>query len=154
MERVVELLGKNDLRQALVRLWVLGSEGQRLNQWEQARSDDQTLDTERLQFLSDLQNQTALSRDRIQAAPLALIRALDDYVAHTNSPYNTSARFDSATLTRYENGKDYWLVPVSLQARRNASLCKQPGNLAAWFHRHAVLPATTAHGLRVTISIS
>lgn len=154
MERVVELLGRNDLRQALVRLWVLGLDGPRLNRWEQTRGDEATLATKRLQFLSDLQNQITPSQTRIEAAPLALIRALDDFVAHANSPYNPVARFASASLTRRENEKDYWLVPVNLKARRDASLNKQPGNLGAWFHRHAVLPATTAHGLRVTISVS
>lgn len=154
MDRVTQLLRENNYRQALVRLWILGSEGPRLNQWEQARGDDKKLADGRLQFLSDLQNQLALSQAKIEAAPLALIRALDDYVAHVNSPYNTASRFGSETLARQEDGKGYWLVPVILQARRGASLNKQAGNLGAWFHRHAVLPAKTAHGLRVTVSVS
>lgn len=154
MERVARLLEDQEHRQALVRLWVLGSDGQRLNQWEQSRNRDEALADERLQFLADLQNQVALSLDRIAAAPLALIRALDDLVAHTSSPYNTASRLGSETLTRVEDGKGYWLVPVVLQARRAAALNKQVGNLSAWFHRHAVLPAQTAHGLRVSVTVS
>ncbi len=154
MQRVTQLLETHDHKQALVRLWVLGSNGQLLNHWEQARGTEKALADERLQFLADLQSQVALSLDRIAAAPLALIRALDDFVAHTSSPYNTASRLGSETLTRVEDGKGYWLVPVVLQARRAAALNKQVGNLSAWFHRHAVLPAQTAHGLSVKVSVS
>lgn len=154
MERVAQLLQQHDLRQALVRLWVLGSNGPRLNAWEQARSKVEALENARQQFLTDIQSQVTPSLDRIKAAPLALIRALDDYIAHSSSPYNTSSRFSSETLVRNEEGKDYWLVPVVLQARRGASLNKQAGNLGAWFHRHAVLPAKTAHDVRVHVNVS
>ncbi|OGB30011.1 MAG: hypothetical protein A3F78_08685 [Burkholderiales bacterium RIFCSPLOWO2_12_FULL_61_40] len=154
MKRVAQLLQQHDLRQALVRLWVLGSNGPRLNTWEQTRSTDEALESERQQFLTDIQSQVTPSMDRIKAAPLALIRALDDYIAHTNSPYNTPARFDTETLARTEDGKGYWLAPVVLQARRNASLNRQACNLGAWFHRHVVLPTETAYGLRVHINIS
>jgi len=154
MNRVAQLLKNNELRQALVRLWVLGSNGPRLNEWEQARGNGEMLTVEISNFLSDLQHQVTPSLERIQTAPLALIRALDDFIAHTNSPYSTASRFGCESMTRNEDGKAYWLVPVVLQARRGASLNKQPGNLGAWFHRHAVIPARTAHGYRVKISVS
>lgn len=154
MRRVEQLLQKHDYRQALVRLWVLGSDGSRLNTWEQNRKSPGVFSAETSQFLTDLQCENTLTIERIGNAPLSLIRALDDHVAATDSGYNRATRFDSETLVRQENGKGYWLVPVILQARRLASLNRQAGNLGAWFHRHVVLPANTAHGLRVNLSVS
>ena len=80
MKRVVQLLKAHDYRQALVRLWVLGSSPVRLNGWEQARGHDAAFAQTESQFLADLQSEIAVSVDRAQAAPLALIRALDDFV--------------------------------------------------------------------------
>ena len=149
MNRVVQLLKAHDYRQALVRLWVLGSSAARLNTWEQARGHDAAFAQKESQFLADLQNEIAVSVERAQAAPLALIRALDDFVMANRALGQPALRRSNQTLPRQEEGKGYCLVPVTLAARRKASLTRQAGKLSAWFHHHAVLPAETAHGLRV-----
>ncbi|ROZ76169.1 hypothetical protein EEB15_13515 [Ramlibacter sp. WS9] len=148
------MLQAHDYRQALVRLWVLGSVGPRLNDWEQARGNDAALATATSQFLSDLEREIDPALDRIHASPLALVRALDDYVAATDARYNRASRGGREALARQENGNDYWLMPVTLQARRLAMLNRQVGNLGAWVRRHVVLPVKTANGLRVELSFS
>ena len=154
MNRVVQLLKAHDYRQALVRLWVLGSSPARLNAWEQARDKDATFVQTESQFLADLQNEVAVSADRAQAAPLALIRALDDFVMANRALGQPALRRSNQTALTQEEGRGYCLVPVTLAARRKASLTRQAGNLSAWFHHHAVLPAETAHGLRVKLGYS
>lgn len=155
MKRVEQLLQKHDYRQALVRLWVLGSEGPRLNDWERNRGNDRIFAARISQFRTELEHPESISAQRIEAAPLALIRALDEHVAGGDvGTYNRASRGGRETLARQENGMGYWLVPVVLATRRLAKLNKQVGNLGAWFHRHVVLPCTSAHGLRVTFSLS
>ena len=154
MKRVADLLQREEHRQALVRLWVLGSDAQRLNAWERNRGPLETMEAAATQFRADLDRPKSLNLNRIESAPLALIRALDDHVAGSDSPYNRASRGGRETLAREEDGKDYWLLPIALQTRRLASLNQQVGNLGAWFRRHVVLPSTTAHGLHVTLSQS
>lgn len=153
MQRISELLKAHSYRQAMVRLWVLGSSGPTLNEWEQRRSTAERMLIEQARFLGALQSESPLTVDEIAAAPLSFIRALDDHVASTNSSYNRATRFDSETQAWREEGQVYWLVPVVLQARRHASLIRQPASLRDWFWRHVVLPAKSAHGLHVKVSV-
>lgn len=147
MERVVRLLDTaredHSYRQALVRLWVLASHDPRLNAWEQT-GNERSIEAPRRAFLDQLQDGEPMDLASVQAHPLALIRALDDYLASTRV-LSRSGMPDSYE----EDGASHWLVPVTLQARRGARLDRQPARLARWFHRHAVLPSRTAHGIEV-----
>ena len=148
MERVAQLLDPGfagySYRSALLRLWVLASNDQQLNHWEQ-EANETTVAPHRAHFLERLQNELPIQVEAIQAQPLALIRALDDYLASTRLP-------DTKTSVMTDEGKDFWLVPVQLEARRQAAMNRQPARLAKWFHHHAALPALTAHGIAVTVS--
>jgi hypothetical protein len=140
-------------RRALVRLWMLASDEQRLNGWEQ-NENEKTLAPHRDNFLGQLQYEVPIELDAIQAHPLALIRALDDYLAMTRLPDSQSASTSRSANVIKEDGKGYWLVPVLLDARRHAAMNRQPARLARWFHHHAALPARTAHGIEVTAALS
>lgn len=159
MERVLRLLQAGDHRQALVRLWVLGSDGRLLREWERVQAartkgltDAMTQAVERMRHRLDKPGELALAV--VQAAPLELMGALDEHVASTQARYNRAATAGRESLVRQENGRDCWLVPVVLQARRLASLNKQVGSLGTWVRRHVVLQTRTAHGLRVVLHVS
>ena len=154
MERVATLLAGNHYRQALVRLWVLGSHTPALNEWEQARGNDATFDAAVAHFLIALQNEQTITTAGILAAPLALIRALDEFVALHRAPGLAAAHCRNSDLTFKEEGRNYWLVPVTSQARREVPLAKQVGNLQTWFRHHAVLPCVTVNGINVSVSVS
>lgn len=154
MERVAQLLQDRDYRQALVRLWVLGSHGPCLNQWERDRGQDQIMARNRAQLFNTLQADEAPPLARIQSAPLALIGALEDVIAELRPSHLRARSGASRAQPLQEHGKDYWLVPVLLSARRKASLARQVGNLGLWFRRHVVLPAVTPQGVRVEVSKS
>ncbi|MCY7307467.1 MAG: hypothetical protein LH632_15235 [Rhodoferax sp.] len=154
MERVATLLAGSHFRQALVRLWVIGSHTPALNEWEQARGNDATFDAAVAHFLIGLQNEQTITTAEILAAPLALIRALDEFAALHRAPGLDAAHCRNSDLAFKEAGRNYWLVPVALQARREVSLAKQVGNLQTWFRHHAVLPCVTVHGINVSVSVS
>ena len=147
MDRVAQLLDTaredHSYRQALVRLWLLACQDPQLNAWEQ-QANERTMGPQVQAFMEQLQDGVPVELARIQAHPLALIRALDDYLASTRLPsrQNTPDTYD-------EGGARHWLVPVTLDARRHASMNLQPARLARWFHRHAVLPSRTVHGIEV-----
>ena len=132
-----------------MRLWVLASDPVRLNSWEQA-SNEATIAPQIRIFRNQLEADKPIEIQLIETQPLALIRALDDFVSdktHDNTRYVTRQN----AYRMQEDGKDYWLVPVHLEARRQAAVNRQPGRLAHWFHRHAVLPAITAHNIYVKV---
>jgi predicted amidohydrolase len=153
MQRLASLLDPKNLayshRQALVRLWVLASDPVRLNSWEQA-SNDATIAPQIDIFRNQLEADEPIEIQLIETQPLALIRALDDLVSVTTHGNNRYVERQNAYRMQ-EDGKDYWLVPVHLEARRQAAVNRQPGRLAHWFHRHAVLPAITAHNIHVKV---
>ncbi len=157
MERVAQLLQQQDFRQALVRLWVLGSDAVRLNEWERIWSKNKAQHDRCAQkFKRDLEQPGgSLTEqsfiDEINAAPLALIQALDRHVQQFNARYNKAARDSRPELARIEDGKGYWLTPIVSPVRATVSLIQQSANLAKWFRFHAVLPQVTAHGLRVAM---
>jgi hypothetical protein len=116
------------LRSALVRLWMLASNDQRLNGWEQ-NENEKTLAPHRDNFLDQLQqDEVPIGLDAIQAHPLALIRALDDYLASTRPLDSQSASTSRSAYVIEEGGKGYWLVPVLLDARRHAAINRQPAS--------------------------
>ena len=89
MDRVAQLLDTaredHSYRQALVRLWLLACQDPRLNAWEQ-QANERTMGPQVQAFMEQLQDGVPVELARIQAHPLALIRALDDYLASTRLP--------------------------------------------------------------------
>lgn len=159
MKRVALLLDPRDenfsYRRALVRLWMLASNDQLLNSWEQ-KANEKTISPHYVAFLNQLQEEEPIKLQTICAQPLALIRALDDYIASTRplDSQSTSTSTSTPTYVIEEGGNGYWLVPVPLAARRQAAMNRQPARLARWFHHHAALPTRTAHGIEVIASLS
>jgi hypothetical protein len=157
MEQIAQLLNpaheSHSYRRALVRLWVLASDDQRLNRWEQAENEN-TIPPFEAHIREALEQEKPLDTDTLSAHPLALIRALDDYLASIRLP---SSQCSSTSKTAYaftEDGQSHWLVPVTLAGRRLAAMNRQSARLARWFHHHAVLPGRTAHGIEVTCAQS
>ena len=157
MERVAQLLDSGDenfsYRRALVRLWMLASDDPRLNRWEQ-NANEKTIPPHRAAFLNQLEEEEPIELQAILAQPLALIRALDDYLASTGPLDSQSTSTSGSSYVIEEEGNGYWLVPVPLAARRQPAMNRQPVRLARWFHHHAVIPACTAHGIEVTVALS
>jgi hypothetical protein len=157
MERVAELLDPQNqafsYRQALVRLWIMASDDRALNQWEQ-QANEKTIVPQVQSLLDKLQDERAIDTDTIHSHPLALIRALDDYLASVRLPSSQSSSLAETTYLYDEGGKHYWLVPVTLAARRLAAMNRQPARLARWFHHHAVLPRQTASHVEVTCTLA
>lgn len=157
MDRVAQLLDSGDenfsYRRALVRLWLLASNDQLLNSWEQKASET-TIPPHYAGFLDQLQEEEPIKLQAIRAQPLALIRALDDYIASTSALDSQSTSTSTSAYVIEEDGNGYWLVPVTLAARRQAAMDRQPARLARWFHHHAALPTRTAHGIEVIASRS
>ncbi len=146
MDRVTQFVKKNELGQALVRLWVLA--GQRaeddlaINAWERAR-DNSAFDNQVAAFSRRLQADEIVSKDEIAGATLAFVRALDDVYAllHTARPW---------IATSFREGEaEFWLVPVELARRELVPFARQTGNREAWFRRHAVIPCKTTQGVQV-----
>lgn len=157
MERVAELLDPTNnaysYRQALVRLWCLASDDPTLNTWEQ-QANEGTIPPHVAAFLDQLQDEAPIPLASIKAQPLALIRALDDYLASIQLAGSGSSTNSQNAYEIQENGKGYWLVAVPLAARRNAAMNRQPARLARWFHRHAALPTRTAHEIEVSVTLA
>lgn len=156
MERIAQLLDPQNeafsYRQALVRLWVMASSQEVLNAWEQL-ADEKSIAPHVQSIFDQLQDGETIGTDTARTHPLALIRALDDHIASQRQPSSQSNRRNPSYPYK-EGEKDYWLVPVPLEARRKAAMNRQPGRLARWFHHHAVLPCRTAHGTEVRLSLA
>ncbi|MEY4978146.1 MAG: hypothetical protein RLZZ352_416 [Pseudomonadota bacterium] len=157
MEYIAQLLNpahaSHSYRRALVGLWVLASDDQRLNQWEQAENES-TIAPFKAHILSALEQEKPLDTDTLNAHPLALIRALDDYLASIRLPSSQSSSVSQRAYTFTEADQPYWLVPVTLAGRRSAAMNRQSARLARWFHHHAVLPGRTVQGIEVTCTPS
>lgn len=153
MERVAWLLDprneRHSYRHALVRLWIQASNDQLLTRWEQ-QENERSMASHVDGFIDMLQDEQPIPVDAIEAHPLALIRALDDYLAATRLSTSQSTPISQAAFLFEEDARGYWLVAVILAARRAAAMNHQPARLARWFHHHAVLPSRTAHGIEVT----
>ena len=151
LERVASLLNPKNpaysLYQALVRLWVLAGDDVALNQWEQ-ENNEKTIGPAYEAFLDQIQNANDITLQAIHASPLALIRALDDFL------WLYPHRFLPASFPFNEDGADYWLVSVILASRRKARMNLQAVNRAHWFRHHAVFPTRTAHGIAVKLQSS
>jgi hypothetical protein len=132
---------------------MLASNHQLLNSWEQT-ANEKTISPHYAAFLNQLQEEEPIKIQAIRAQPLALIRALDDYIASTRPLDSQSTSTSASCYVIKEDGNGYWLVPVPLAARRQAAMDRQPARLARWFHHHAAIPARTAHGIEVTASLS
>jgi predicted amidohydrolase len=150
MQRVAELLNRLQCREALVRLWVLAAQPAQLNRWEQIENENSVHDALG-HFRGKLDAEVAFDIAELRQRPLTLIRALDDHLAAQRS---SGSQKRVGWFSIMEDGRDHWLVPVALQARRAAALARQADNHSRWFHHHAVLPASTAHGQTVTVSAS
>ena len=157
MERVAELLdpknGAFSYRQALVRLWSLASDHQRLNHWEQL-ADEKSIAPQIEDLLNKMQEEESIGIEVVCAHPLSLIRALDDYLASTRLPSSQSSPVSQSVYQYEEDNKSHWLVPVTLAARRLATMNRQSARLARWFHHHAVLPCCTVHNIEVTCALA
>lgn len=151
MNRVAALVGRGDYGQALVCLWVLA--GQRtadtslLNAWERERNATAFL-TQVEQFRRRLQEETQLTADEIDAAPLAFVTALDEARA-----------LDEESLPTFEmpfeeEGAGYWLTRIEIASRRPVPLARQTGNREAWFKRHRIIPVRTSHGMEVRVTVA
>lgn len=157
MDRLSQLLdpanAEFSYRQALVRLWVLADDDQNLNRWEQLNNED-TVGQAYEVFLDKLGEEKSISKESIEDSPLALIRALDDFLASTRLPTSQTTSTAQHTHTFLEDGKSYRLIPVNLAGRRTARMDHQPVRLARWFHRHAVLPTRTSSNIEVKVQAS
>ncbi len=157
MERLSTLLDpastEFSYRHALVRLWVLASDDFTLNRWEQLNKQDNFGQAYGV-FLDQIQGEKSISKASIEASPLALIRALDDYLASTRQPSSQSTRANQFTHPFEESEKAYWLIPVTLATRRTARMDHQPVRPARWFLHHTVLPTRTAFGIDVSVQSS
>jgi predicted amidohydrolase len=127
--------------------------GRIYNRWEQFNNQDNFGQAYEV-FLDQIQGEESISKSSIEASPLALIRALDDYLASTRQPSSQSTRANQFTHPFEESEKAYWLIPVTLAARRTARMDHQPVRLARWFHHHTLLPTLTANGIDVSVQSS
>jgi predicted amidohydrolase len=142
MEQVASKLAEFDLEAALVRLWVLAGDHQRLNEWEHAYYQNDGDDSARNDGLvRDLQNRiqggVALSLDEMNCNALALVLAIDAVLANN--------RRRNRLLRRHQiDGKQYWLVRQLVDWRARTALRGQRGNLLGWFSHHTIIPAQIA----------
>lgn len=155
VQRVAELLDASKLREALVRLWVLGQRAGQLNDWEQQR-DAARLDAMTEALADELRREMWPAEEKLLAAPLAAIRAIGRVIAESQSPYVRHRVADVAGKPRsfVEDGAEYWLLPSVLAGRRKAALARQVGNLATWFEHHTVVPLRTSQGIEVSVQIA
>jgi hypothetical protein len=147
MQRVADLVNRGEYGQALVRLWMIAgqNDGQtlRLNAWERTR-DANGFGDQVGRFRRDLQSETAVTAEAIDAAPLAFVVALDEttWLLHTSQP-SSGQLFE-------EDRQRFWLLPTELSAERTP-LGRQTGNREAWFRRHRVVPEMTTTSIHVNV---
>lgn len=138
MERVLELIREHDLRDALVRLWVLASrhngDDRVLNAWERNKDEIryQLLAT---QFRKLLRQGKPIGPIHAEQEPLALITALDGFLAEEQ---RISRKVGE--IPYQVDGREYWLVRHPLARRSSASMALQANNSSAWFGSHSVIP--------------
>lgn len=147
MQRVADLLEDAEFEAALVRLWILADDKPRLNRWEQQR-DALNLDAETANWQRRIQTAHGLDVARMETTALALIRAIDTFLASKlDKNLLSSEHFD-------EGGKQYWLIPQHLNWRNHTATARQPGSKLAWFRHFVVIPAQVASGQAVQVYTS
>lgn len=153
-ETLTELFndGSTTLREALVRLWVMSLDSVRLNHWEQSENE-KTVSENKRAFEKAHSREQRMALSQLRAAPLALIRALDDILA-VHAPQARGFSNTDAVFAYDLMGTEYWLVPVPLAARHKAHTAQQAMRQSRWFHHHAVFPRRTAHGYEVRLQAS
>ena len=147
MERVAKLLKDFDLGGALVRLWVMAGDSQRLNDWEQ-RQNSATFDADVTAFRGQIESNAAFKAADMDLKALALIRALDATFAIKQ---DLARPIDEAYE---EDGKLYWLIPQHFDWRNATSLKKQKGNRQKYFTYFIVMPERTPDGQQVKLYVS
>jgi hypothetical protein len=157
MERVAQLLDPSakgfSPRQALLRLWVLAADQVRLNRWEQGR-DKAGFDERVERFLQALSDEEAIPANDIEAQPLALIRALDDWLATMARPAGRGLAVGNPATSLVEDGRGWWLVPLAQAQPRRTAIGVQVTQHALWFRRHVAIPCQTQQGLDLTLKSS
>lgn len=147
MERVAALLKKDCFPEALVRLWVLAGDAQRLNKWEQARNQA-SLETDVDVLITQLQEPNMPSPAELIKKPLVLIRAIDRLL-------RDEMDFRRLPLAPFcEEKQFFWLLPDLLASKNRTSLDGQATNRSAWFVHHLVIPGRTSQDVKVTLSQS
>lgn len=138
METVLELIREQALRDALVRLWVLASRRNDddlvLNAWERNK-DESRFQGLAKQLRKLLQQGKPIGRIHAEQEPLALITALDKFLADDQ---RAARKFSSIPFE--VDGREYWLVRHPLARRNSASMASQANNPNAWFQNHSVIP--------------
>lgn len=148
MKEVLRHIKAQNFDLALLRLWGM-ADGPTLNGWENSERTRHHLTSDTSMFSSLLSGEHQITVELLERSPLAFIRALDNFMATTR----TAQQPFSAPYT--EEGKDYWILPVDLQGRGNASLTRQRGSRAHWFKRHAIVPTKTLQGnFNVSVSVA
>lgn len=154
MRRVVQLLDPDSHdfspRQAWIRLWVLAGDQPQLNAWEQNR-DAQAFDAQVQVLFQRIDDERPVSLDMAEAQPLALIRALDAWLAAMQRPAARVLSTGHAQTPYTEDGQGYWLVPVFQAAHQGASMATQVTQRALWFRHHVAIPCRTSLGLEVSL---
>lgn len=154
MRRVVQLLDPNSTdfspRRAWLRLWVLASDQPRLNGWEQHR-DERGFDTQVDELFALIDDEQPVPLDLAQAHPLALVRALDRWLATLQRPTSRTLATGHALTPYTEEGQGYWLVPVFQAARQATAMAAQVTQRALWFRHHVAIPCRTNLGLEVSL---
>ncbi len=138
MEQVAAALADLDFEAALVRLWVLASDTQRLVEWEHQYYQNDTDDPNRNPALIQGFRHQIEAGNRLQVAEmnhnaLALVLAVDALLAYS--------RLASRMLRRCQvDGNHYWLIRQLVNWRAQTALRGQRGSLLTWFVQHTIIP--------------
>jgi hypothetical protein len=155
LEKAIFEIQSGDPHRALVRLWVISGlrakstdreEGDLvLNSWERNTlpKRQQEYIEQFAQWLSSGKN---IAITRIKEEPLALIKALDSFLANQRAPRRKSSVAYSI------DGAEYWLVRIPLGPRTTAPIRAQSNNPPECFSRHNIIP-TSLGRLNATIKI-
>lgn len=147
MKDVLRHVTAQNFESALVRLWTM-AEGARLNKWEMSNRMRQ-LKSDTDDFAALLFGEREITVESLELAPIAFICALDNFMV----AIKTSQQAFKIPYT--EDGNNYWILPVDLKGRANASLPRQRGSRAHWFKRHAIVPTKTLLGkFNVSVSVA
>jgi predicted amidohydrolase len=137
-------------RQAWLRLWVLAGDQPRLNGWEQHRAEP-GLDAQAEALFALIDDEKRVPLEVAQTQPLALVRALDRWLAAMQRPAGRTLATGHAQTPYTEEGQGYWLVPVFQAARQATAMARQDTQRARWFRHHAAIPCRTSQHLEVSL---
>lgn len=154
MNETATLLSQRQYRHALVRLCVLAKDVSVLTKWENLATNSSRLSPTKQVFSDGLNTEADLALAALESQPLALLQALDEFVAAASALSQPSLRDALTPESAFEvNGQTYWLLPLMLGNRRATSASRQPGHLEAWLHHHSVIPCN-AGGIEVAIQVA